>query len=271
MRAFRLYAALAAVTVALQLMLLVSTAEAGLQDAFARIYDRAEASNAEREFVPPVAGSEPPRPCVGAFCPLDEEPFSQPPELIYDWNTGNLSARISAAVLNVGATPSSYWASAYTLAQLSIDSHLLPVEVAAPRSTTFVWQTGGGALEVTDFIPQLSESGGHYVWEPIDWSPVVWPLEGTGIWPPAGKPVAAVVDFGSVLPPGLTGADFSRLGIDDSRSNYVDYFNHRGIVTLHVPLSLEIVPEPSAAIQVILAIIMLWCCRARRLSMAPYA
>jgi hypothetical protein len=258
------------VTVALQLMLLVSTAEAGLQDAFARIYDRAEASNPERIFVPPVAGSETPRPCVGAFCPLDEEPFSQPPELIYDWNTGNLSARISAAVLNVGPTPSSYWASVYTLAQLSVDSRLLPAGAGAPRSTTFVWHTGGGPLETTDFVPQASESGGHYVWEPMDWSPVVWPLEGTGIWPRAGKPVAAVVDFGPVLPPRLTGADFSRMGIDDSRSSYVDYFNHRGIVTLHVPLSLEIVPEPSNVIQVILAISMVWCSRLRRLSKAPY-
>src|ERR1700754_4347262 len=103
MRALRLYAACTAVLVASFFLPLVNTAKAGLQfSIFAAIYDQLEASNPERIFVPPVAGSETPLSCVGAFCPVDEEPFSQPPELIYDWNTGNLSARISAAVLNVG-------------------------------------------------------------------------------------------------------------------------------------------------------------------------
>jgi hypothetical protein len=251
-------------TTALLFALPVNTSEAGLQwGVMAGLYDHLEASSPERIFVAPVAGLGTPRPCVGANCPVDESPFSQPPELIYDSNTGNLSAKISAVVLNVGAPTIRNWDSIYTLAQLAVDSRLFPAAAATPGSTTFVWQTGGGPLETTDFIPEVLESGGHYVWEPMDWSPVEWPLEGTGIWPPAGKPVAAVVNFGPVLPPGLTGADFSRMGIDDSRSNYVDYFNHRGIVTLHVPLSLEIVPEPRNVIQVILAIIMVWCSRLR--------
>ena len=68
------------------------------------------------------------------------------------------------------------------------------------------------------------------------------------------------------MPSVLTQADFAAMGFGDPASNYVDYFNHRGVVTLQVPLSLVIVPEPGCVIQVILAIGMVWCRRVRRLS-----
>jgi hypothetical protein len=80
-------------------------------------------------------------------------------------------------------------------------------------------------------------------------------------WPPTVRPAAAVVDFGAVLLSGLARADFAAMGFGDPASNYVDYFNHRGIVTLQVALSLSIVPEPSAGSQLLLVAIIAWCAR----------
>jgi hypothetical protein len=67
-------------------------------------------------------------------------------------------------------------------------------------------------------------------------------------WPTAGKLVAATADFGSLLPPNLSLMEVRHLLAGDGLSpGYVDYANHRGIVTLRVPMSLHVIAEPGAA------------------------
>jgi hypothetical protein len=250
-----------ALIAALLFSMVGNAAEAGLQSAIEAVWDQLEASNPVRDFVPPFVGANPLPNCVGAGCPVDPVRWSFAATLVYNRNTGNLSAEIPAAVLDDGAPPTPNYEKIYTLDSLAIDSRLLPYEKTNLASTIFGWQQPFGPLETIDMSPSVLRSEAQLVWAP---NGLIFP----GFWPPAVRPAAAVIDFGFPLLPGLVQADFAALGFGDPATNYVEYFNHRGIVTLHVPLSLEIVPEPDSVIQVILAIIIVWCSRLRRLSMA---
>lgn len=222
------------VSSAILIPLTANTANAGLQAAIFAEIDSAEASNPQRLFVPPVAGSDTPQLCSGIGCPNATALVSASavPELIYDSTSGHLSASIPAAALNLAGEFSPYWDKIYSIAQVSFDSRLFERNVASARSVVLGWQNGGQPLEPIDTIPIVSIEADRYLWMPTDRS--LFPLSSA----------AALIDFGSV-PPGLTAADFARLGVGDSGANYVDYFNHRGVVSLHVPLTVTVVPEPT--------------------------
>jgi hypothetical protein len=216
--------------------LAASSAKAGLQAAIFAAIDSAEASDRQRAFIPPVAGMDDPQPCTGADCtsatPLVSS--SVVPELIYDDLSGHLSASIPAVSLNKGGEVFPYWAKIYSIARVSFDTRLFQRNVASPNSAVLDWQNGGGPLEILDTTPIVSEDVDHYSWAPTDRSLF-----------PSFRPAAAIIDFGNALPPGLTEADFARLSVGDSSANYVDYFNHRGVVSLHLPLRVVVVPEPT--------------------------
>jgi hypothetical protein len=152
-------------------------------------------------------------------------------------------------VLDVGAPPAPNYVKIYTIDNLAIDSRLLPYEQTELNSTVLAWSESDGPLEAIVTAPTILRSSDQAFWIP---SGLILP----GSWPTSLRPAAAVIDFGAALPPGLARADFAALGFGDPASNYVNYFNHRGIVTLRVPLSLAIVPEPSTATSLCVAAII---------------
>jgi hypothetical protein len=235
------------VVAALLFSLPTNTVKAGIQSAIEAFWDRLEASNPDRDFVPPFAGTNTMRNCVGWECPVDPVRWSFAPTLVYDWNTGNLSAEIPAAVINAGRPDAPVYEKIYTINSLAIDSHLLPYATTHLNSTVLGWsEQNDGPLELVAADPTILRSNDLAFWIP---SGLMLP----GSWPPSARPAAAVIDFGAALPSGLTRSDFAALGFGDPESNYVNYFNHRGIVTLRVPLSLAIVPEPSNLIEAFIA------------------
>jgi hypothetical protein len=227
---------------AVSLSLACNTAKAGLQPPIEALWDRLEASNPVRDFVPPFVGTNTLRECVGAACPDGPVRWSFAATLVYDWNTGNLSAEIPAAVLDDGRPTAPNYEKIYIIDSLAIDSRLLPYGKTELNSTVLGWSEQGGPLELVAAAPTILRSSNQAFWIP---NGLILP----GSWPPSVRPAAAVIDFGAALPAGLIQADFAALGFGDPASNYVDYFNHRSIVTLRLPLSLEIVPEPSTLVE----------------------
>lgn len=231
------------------LLLLNGIASAGMQEALRTLFDNVEASNPVRDFVQPLAGSDVKQSCVGAACPDGPPPPSPGPALRYNWNTGNLSATIPAAVLDVGAPPIANYEKIYTLADLVIDTRMLTHDVVAIDSTVFGWQLFSGPLEVLPPKSSISRNDTSLVWRPLGHNlPPSW-------MPPNG-PVAAVVDFGFVLPPALSQAELEHLIFPDPSLNFVAYVNHRGAISFRAPLSIESVPEPSTGQAVIVTLVI---------------
>jgi hypothetical protein len=88
----------------------------------------------------------------------------------------------------------------------------------------------------------------------------------TGLYgePLQSKIVAAVVNLGPVLPPGLSLATLEDEIFPDPSVNVVDYYNHRGVITLTVPFSLGIIPEPSTLSELMCTIGLGLMCRFTR-------
>lgn len=233
---------LRSVALAVALLLLLSgIASAGMQEALRALFDTVEASNPIRDFVQPVAGADIRPPCVGAGCPDGPPPPLPGPALRYDWSTGKLSASIPAALLDVGPPSSAgitNYQKIYTLAGVVIDSRMLPDGVFAIDSTVFGWQLLRGPLEVLPPTAEISRTSTSLVWRPLGLN-----LPPSGM--PADGPVAAVVDFGAVLQPELSRAELQQIVLPDPSLNFVEYLNHRGVVSFRAPLSIEVVPEPS--------------------------
>lgn len=234
--------------------LTASAAEAGLQDAIFRLIDSAETLDPNREFVAPVAGLDDPGPCTGADCASVNGLASSlaSPRLIYDDTSGHLLASIPAASINLAGDAFPAWAKIYSIAQVSFDSRMFQRNVPSPNSVVLGWPSGGGPLEAMDTIPIVSAEVDRYLWMPTDRS--LFPLSSA----------AALIDFGDVLPPGLTAADFARLSVGDSGANYVDYFNHRGVVSLHIPLTVVVVPEPTTPALLLAACLLIAASKIRR-------
>jgi hypothetical protein len=247
-------ASAACVSAVLLTALTATSAKAGLQDAIFSLIDSAEASDPHRAFVAPVAGLDDPGPCTGADCASATGLVSSSvsPKLIYDDTSGHLLASIPAASINLGGDPYPAWAKIYSIAQVSFDSRLFQRNVPSPNSVVLGWQSGGGPLEAMETIPIVSEEADRYLWMPTDRS--LFPLSSA----------AALIDFGNVLPPGLTAANFARLSVGDLGATYVDYFNHRGVVSLHVPLTVVVVPEPTTLALLLAACLLTAASKIRR-------
>ena len=155
------------------------------------------------------------RNCVGWECPVDPARWSFAPTLVYDWNTGNLSAEIPAAVINAGRPDAPVYEKIYTIDSLAIDSRLLPHEKTQLNSTVLGWpEQDDGPLELIAAAPTLLRGSDQDFWIPNG-------LILLGPWPASTRPAAAVIDFGAALPSGLTRADLTALGFGDPASNYV--------------------------------------------------
>jgi len=125
---------------------------------------------------------------VGAECPVDPVRWSFAATLVYDWNTGNLSAEIPAAVLNDGWPTAPNYEKIYTINGLSIDSRLLPYEKMDLNPTVLGWSEQDGPLERIAAGTTLLLFPGQVVWLP---NGLLLP----GSWPPSVRPAAAVVDL----------------------------------------------------------------------------
>jgi hypothetical protein len=238
-----------------------SSARAGLMEAMLTAFDALEKASGPPQFVAPVDGNDVPGRIPWGANPNPGE-FSSGPGIMYDPVSGNVTAFVPAAVLKLDYGADEYW-KGYTLADVSIATQLLGNGMPSYSSEIFEWQYSSRALEEKMPLAEVSITGNLVNWKPLDSA-----TDSTSQFPQY-KAVAAVIHFERPLPPGLSLAELRQLAESSQESNFVDYFNHRGIVTQHVPFSLGIVPEPRNAIQVILAIIIVWCSRLRRLSIVP--
>src|SRR5215211_4912313 len=157
---------LVAIIAALLILLPANSAVAGLQPPIEALWDQLEASNPVRDFVPPLVGADTLPTCVGAACPVDPARWSSVATLIYDWNTGNLSARIPAPVLDYGAPPIGLYAKIYTISDVVIDSRSLPYKEMKLESTIFGWQSSFGPLDTIDLSPSILRSEEQLIWLP---------------------------------------------------------------------------------------------------------
>ncbi len=155
----------------------------------------------------------------------------------------------------------------YSIANVNIVMHSF-AEIPTIQASTFTWTLEG--LGHISSGMDVTTTDGQILWQPTySTDPSTDPLESISI-PPTGKVTAAIIDFGAALPKGLTNLEvesiFSPNGLSTS---FVDYSNHRDVVTLTVPFSVTVVPEPTEAAEGAIALIISACCsrsRARQLS-----
>jgi hypothetical protein len=213
---------------ALWLALPAISARADLLSAVLTAYDELEKSEVPRIFISPRTNND-----VHAKDRLG-------PKLTYDPSSGDLKAEVPAVVIDTGSFP---YAKLYSISSASIGWSLFPFEEMSLKQSAYSWRNGIGSLNeiIADFI--FSEIDGKFAWHPIG---IIDPMAEPLAWPNQ-RAVAGVVDFGHVLPSGLTKAEVERLLMPNGTTPaFVDYANHRGIVTLRVPMPLRVIAEPAA-------------------------
>lgn len=186
--------------------------------------DMIERENGPPLFVEPFAGNN-----------VASGEFSLGPRVVYDAVTGDVTAFVPAPVLKYN---DGYW-NAYTLGAASFTSSLLGNKLPSYSAKVLEWQfVPSGLVEISPFADLF-----------IADDLITWRLRK----PVPGRPEAAVLSFERPLPAGLNLAELTqRAGLPDA--NYVDFYNHREIVTLRVPFAIEIVPEPGAMAVVVVAL-----------------
>ncbi|HJQ79256.1 MAG TPA: hypothetical protein VJ828_04840, partial [Lacipirellulaceae bacterium] len=214
----------------------VLTAHAGLRSAILTAYDGIEQSHDSRIFVTPRAGND---------VPLD---LSMGPKLIYEPASGQLSAQIPAVVVHNARffDGTSQYTKLYSLSSATIGSEVVSLEAPFLNGTAYAWRNGIGSLY--QIHPDIESAEVNCCLScdaslVCDSIPPVWPL--------IGRTVAASINFGQILPPKLSHAELQLLTQDGTLAAFVDYANHRGVVTLRVPMLLHVVPEPGAALLVL--------------------
>jgi hypothetical protein len=235
------------ITAVVIFMLPSSTISAGLVSAMLTSFDGLEQA-LPRAYVAPRIGND------------VQRPFGRPPQFVYDPNTGDLRAELPAAILDGGDF---FTLNIYSLSKAAFTFNSIDLTPLRPTAELFVWDAGQGPLVNYNLNSEFVIAGRSVEWHTPS-------LITSPNWPLYSKVVAANIDFGPVLPPSLSQNDLEQVGFTDASLNYVEYYNHRGIVTQHVPFSLGFIPEPSNMIEGFIAALTLALCgRFWRVRIAP--
>lgn len=232
----------------------------GLQDAINAMYDSYESLEFPRDFLAPILGNDVFGPSTELFLNNKVRAFSDGPQLLYEPSSGGLTAIIPAAVIDIGREGVPNYVKLYSLADVSIDSRQLHGSWSLPTSTSLAWGLTGplAAVPATDALTITQDQ--------ITWRTTAVFGGTTGLYgePLESKIVAAVVNLGLVLPRGLTFQELEQSIFPGQSLNYVEYYNHRGVVTFTVPLTLGIVPEPTTFAELVSACALILARRRQR-------
>jgi hypothetical protein len=223
---------------ALCLFLPAGPANAGLQQAMAILitFGAYEQSDLPRAFV--AAGD-------GNDAPLN---ISFGPELRYDPVSGNLTANLSAAIVETG-DPGWEYAKLYNVSIATFASDLSFGGAVSPQRMDFYWNgllfNGGPLIGVSVGDGYSSFDGTHFSYPYTT---------GFGV----GSYVATILNFGDVLSKNLSLLQVEQtLGLRDSTAGLVDYRGAAHDSLLQATLRLTIVPEPTTFIEGMIGIAIL--------------
>jgi hypothetical protein len=224
-------------------LVVTNRANAGLRSAILESMDGLERAAHETAFLAPLPGND------------RHGVTSLGPSLIYDPSTGGLSAEIPAATIELEGFYSSGFAKLYRISsvqfELASKANLMP----SLQQTAYTWMNIIGPLTEVAVDFEFASSDGRIVWQPLD---LVGPGRGHPLWPHWNSVVAAQIDISGLLPPGLSRSEVQGLfGGNESPTASIDYANHRGVETLHVPMRLCVIPETSAIALVAIAALIL--------------
>lgn len=223
-----------------------ASASAGLASTILAAFDELETQDHPRVFVAPGAANDVRLNQVSG------------PRLFYRPASGDVSIELPAVVIDNSTTNMSRYTKLYHVAGARLGWNIaLPPVVASTRSTMYAWRNTFGPMEHVVGDDVVTVNNGTLAWHPL----TLVEMTGSASQPPASwfstlHIVAARAEFESVLPPGLSEAALHRLlAKEDQAGAVAEYANHRGVVTLRVPIALHVLPESTTLLLAFLAVV----------------
>jgi hypothetical protein len=237
---------MAATAFAFCLLLLPAPANAGLQEVMTILikFGAYEQSDLPRAFVSAGEGND---------APLN---ISSGPELSYDPVSGNLTANLSAAIVETGDQGWEY-AKLYNVSSATFASDLSFGGTVSPQQMDFEWNgvlfNGGPLIGVSIGDGYSAFDGTHFSYPYAT---------GFGL----GSYVATTLDFGDVLSKNLSLLQVQQaLGLNDTTAGVADYRGDVQGSLLQATIRLTMVPEPSIFFQGLIGVAILACAHSTRI------